>query len=158
MKIKNNICGQRFGKLIAIEPTKQDNKRNTYWLCVCDCGNRIERRLNDLEHGYTVSCGCRRMEAPIKHGKSDGGVNYERWKAMKKRCTNPNDRYYNRYGGRGIRVCKEWEHDFNAYDTYICSLPHHNEPGYTIDRINNNGDYEPGNVRWATAKEQSTNK
>jgi hypothetical protein len=158
MRIKKDIIGQRFGKLTAIEPTKQDKKRNTYWLCKCDCGNRVERKLNDLVHGYTKSCGCLRKEKPTTHGKSANGKNYERWKAMKKRCLNPNDRYFHRYGGRGIAIFDEWVNDFDAFDKYISSLPHHNEPGYTIDRINNDRNYEPGNLRWATASEQAKNR
>ena len=77
---------------------------------------------------------------------------------MKQRCHNPHNKRYNCYGGRGISICKEWEKSFKAYFEYVSKLPHYGEPGYSIDRINNDGNYEPGNVRWATAYEQVHNR
>ncbi len=77
---------------------------------------------------------------------------------MKKRCTNPHDKYYHRYGGRGIKIFDAWLHDFGAFRAYIQTLPHYGEPGYTLDRINNSGNYEPGNLKWSTPKEQANNK
>ena len=76
---------------------------------------------------------------------------------MKNRCFNPKSLKYKDYGGRGITVCEEWRNDFIKYYEYVSKLPHFNEKGYSIDRINDNGNYEPGNVRWATAKEQANN-
>jgi hypothetical protein len=83
---------------------------------------------------------------------------YGVWRGMKQRCGNPNAAGYKWYGGRGIQVCEEWHDSFEAFYGYVCRLPHYGEPGMTIDRINVDGNYEPGNVRWATWEEQAANK
>ena len=93
----------------------------------------------------------------MKHGHSHTKVS-ELWVSMNQRCFNPSNKRYPHYGMRGIRVCDEWRNSFQAFYDYVSNLPHFGEPGYSLDRINNGGNYEPGNVRWATWKEQANNK
>ena len=157
--MRSNIHGQQFGKLVALEYDHSDKNGNAIWKCKCDCGAELFVAAKDLKTGNTKSCGCYRKQFAVTNGATvERTADYERWKAMKKRCLNPNDKYYHRYGGRGIKVCDEWKHDFIAYKNYIKSLPHYGEPGYTLDRVDNSKDYKPGNVRWATPKEQADNR
>jgi hypothetical protein len=83
---------------------------------------------------------------------------YHVWKQMRQRCLNPNHQRYRDWGGRGIKVHEEWKNSFEAFYAYVSQLPHFGEKGYSLDRINNDGNYEPGNVRWSTAKGQSNNR
>ena len=83
---------------------------------------------------------------------------YNTWCNMKQRCNNKNYFQYEYYGGRGITVCDEWQNSFEAFYEHVSQLPHYGEEGYSLDRINNDGNYEPGNVRWATRKEQMNNR
>jgi hypothetical protein len=113
------------------------------------CGGHYQRWQKD---------GNVRANRPVQRrdGRSNA-ADYTRWKAMWSRCTNPNSQDYPDYGGRGIRVCDEWR-DFRAYEAHVAALPHYGELGRSIDRIDNEGDYEPGNIRWATALEQVHNR
>lgn len=155
--LRIDLTGQRFGKLTALKNVGVDKHGNAIWLCRCDCGNESNFTTKDLRSGNSKSCGCYLKEFAVTHGMTDD-VDYERWKSMKKRCSNPKNKYYKDYGGRGIKVFPKWVHDFQAFKTYISSLPHYGEPGRTLDRKNNDGNYEPGNLRWATASEQAKNR
>lgn len=126
------------------------------WLCKCDCGTEKEIRQEDLHSGKTVSCGCYLHEKITKHGLYKTRE-YRRFASMKDRCSNPNATHAHRYSGRGIKVCDEWKNDVKAFYEYVSKLPHFGEDGYSLNRIDNNGDYEPGNVEWADDITQMNN-
>lgn len=147
-----DITGQRFGYLTAISPAGTRASGNKLWLCQCDCGRQIISSGSDLR-ARTKSCGCK----PLKHGHSKQ-ANYHPlyaiWKTIRQRCNNPANADYRWYGARGITICKRWD-DFTVFLSDIGERP---SPELTIDRINNEGNYEPGNIRWATWAQQRNNK
>ncbi len=119
----------------------------------CECGHVWEAQINNMKHSPNGLC----RECSLKtHGMSKN-PSYKVWKTMRQRCQNPKNQKYEYYGGRGIAVHDSFE-DFMTYFNYISKLEHFREPGYSIDRIDNDGDYEPGNLRWATKKEQCLNQ
>lgn len=163
-KIKD-ITGQRFGRLTALSISKDvayDGSRN--WLVKCDCGTILMVNGSRLRRGGVVSCGCYPKELHSKqlktHGKSKTRL-FSVWQQMKSRCSNSKTKAYKDYGGRGIRVCDEWLHNFQAfYDWAIAHGYDENAPRgkCTLDRIDVNGNYEPSNCRFATVKEQQDNR
>lgn len=128
---------------------------------LCDCGNESTATLNSLKCGFAASCGCYRTElaiAAVKHGdarKAKPTREYKTWVNMIGRCENPNVERYPSYGGRGISICKEWRESFEAFLRDMGRKP---SPEHSIDRKDVNGNYEPGNCRWATAEVQANNK
>lgn len=153
-----DLTGQRFGRLTVIERAP-NNGRRTMWLCKCDCGNEKIIRQEDLHSGKTVSCGCYLHERITKHGLCESST-YSTWAEMKDRCYNPNNPGYYRYGGRidkPITVYESWRNDFEAFYSYVSKLPHFEEEGYTLNRIDNDGNYEPNNVEWADKYTQMNN-
>lgn len=155
-----NITGERFGRLVAIGPVGV-KRRQICWECLCDCGNLAVVRLSNLRNGTAQSCGClhREITGAIRrtHGKSHSRVFYI-WVAIKQRCSNPNNKAYKNYGGRGISMCAEWRESFDSFFAYVSQLPNFGVKGYTLDRSDNNRGYEIGNMRWATRLEQNRNK
>lgn len=159
-KIKD-LTGVRFGRLVVLSKTNERVHRHVVWRCKCDCGNECTIPSSSLTSGRTQSCGCLLQEARgvsrITHHMSNEKI-YAVWQGMRKRCFSTYHKNYESYGGRGITVCQEWNESFEAFYDYVSQLPHFGEKGYSLDRINNDGNYEPGNVRWATAKVQANNR
>lgn len=156
-----DLTGQKFGRLMVIGRYGKykfpSGQQQIIWLCECECGNKLKVFARNLKTGNTQSCGCLRQDIGTKHGLWGSKV-YKCWGNMLSRCFNPNMTEYKHWGGRGITVCDEWRNDFKAFYDYVSKLQHFGEKGYSLDRINNDGNYEPNNVRWATAKEQSNNQ
>ena len=154
-------AGQRYGRLTVVSldhiGTYENNKRKIkkeYYLCKCDCGNyKVAYKFN---LGISVkSCGCLDLEKKTKHGLYGTRI-YREWQGIKRRCYYKKDNAYSYYGGRGITVCDEWKNDFMAF--YNWAMANGYSEVLTIDRINNDGNYEPNNCRWITQKEQQSNK
>lgn len=154
-KNAKDITGRRTGRLVALGPV-ENSGHGTVWEFLCDCGNRINALAGKIHKARKQSCGCLRKEGPIQHGRTRFPV-YKTWNAMIHRCTDPGDSRYKDYGRRGITVCEEWQHSIKTFCDHVSKLPHYGEKGYSLDRIDNDGNYEPGNVRWATRSEQGRN-
>ena len=153
--------GERYGRLTIIrevEPAGSSHKRVRRFLCRCDCGNEIICRLPNLKSGTTKSCGCYRKFVSSNRRDCHHLKNtriYRIWCGMKRRCYNKHNEHFDRYGGRGIIVCDEWKTDFmNFYDW---AMSNGYDDKLSIDRINNEGNYEPSNCRWANQKQQIVN-
>jgi len=160
-KVIPDLIGLTFGKLRVSKRHGTSKSKKALWKCECECGGFTIVTTQDLKSGHTKSCGCLSVEATksrsLKHGLSTNNLFFA-WNSMKERCFNPNNKSYANYGGRGIRVCEEWKEDFQTFYNYVSQLPHFGEEGYSLDRINNDGNYEPGNVKWSTHKEQCGNR
>ena len=149
--------GDRFGRLTVEELSPIKTSSHIHYRCLCDCGKRTDVDKYYLLKGSTTSCGCYRTEMNhtfhLIHGLSDT-KEYGAWTGAKKRCFNPADKRSKHYMGRGITMCEEWKKDFSAFIRDMGPCPE----GKSLDRINNDGNYEPGNCRWATNIEQMNNR
>jgi len=159
--------GLRSGRLEVVGDAPDRNGQR-YYACICDCGNATENNAQNIKRGLAKSCGCllaesRRRPKPSArtHGQK-GTPEYRAWQHMKNRCCNPNDKKFYLYGGRGITVCAEWMHSFEAFFAHIGPRPGGPSDAprstYSLDRIDGKRGYEPGNVRWATIHEQNANR
>jgi len=149
-----SLSGKQFGRLTAIYPgPKLGKKQECTHYCQCECGNYKAIRNWHLTGGHIRSCGCLRHEPYTRtHGRSRTQI-YRVWCAMWGRCSRPKDKRYKDYGGRGISVCERWRASFENFIADMGERP----PGHSIERINNDGDYEPNNCRWIPASEQMKN-
>lgn len=166
----NDLSGRRFGRWLVLQKTEKPSTwkhRGTFWLCQCACGTIRAVFRNGLISGKSQSCGCLHSEImsrrkginhPMyRHGQTCNGERSKEWRAwnaMIRRCRYPSMDNYNRYGGRGITVCQLWQDSFEAFFEEVGIAP---SEQHSIDRIDNDGNYEPGNVRWATNSEQIKN-
>ena len=152
-----DLSGLKFGRLTVLNYDHKDASNKSYWLCECECGNECTVQGYLLTSGKTKSCGCLTRECNTTHGMCHSKI-HETWTNIKQRCFNPNNKAYKNYGERGITMYTAWIDDFQAFYEYVSTLEHYGEEGYTLDRENNDGNYEPGNLRWATKKEQQRNR
>lgn len=152
---KIDLTGKKYGRLTVVKIAFSKNKR-IHWLCECECGNFTVVDGGNLRSGHTQSCGCLQLEkgcAPRHHLRYHRLYNI--WSLMKKRCTNPNDKLFKYYGGRGIKIYENWEKDFKAF--YDWAMNNGYKEGLSIDRIDVNGNYKPDNCRWIEQKQQTRN-
>lgn len=155
------LSGKRFGRLVVLQRVGTAGNQPT-WKCVCDCGGMKVVHGNNLRRGVTSSCGCLARETAAERGRirmtKHGGhrsPEYSHWQNMIQRCTNPTNPDFTDYGAVGVQVCERWRHDFDAFLFDMGARP---SSQHSLDRYPDRiGNYEPGNVRWATKQEQSNN-
>jgi len=162
MTARSDLSGQRFGRL-AVEAYACTRAGRAVWLCRCACGASALVRGGDLRSGNTRSCGCFALDTQRAVGRSSAArgtthgrsrtPQYKAWAGMLQRCSNKNARAYKYYGARGIKACPRWF----RFENFLADMGER-PPGKTLDRINNDGNYEPSNCRWATPKEQQANR
>ena len=155
---RQDLTGKRFGRLTVLEFVPND-KPHSYWKCQCDCGNITAIKGKNLKSGNSASCGCLRSQMisrrMARHGFRTTRI-YRIHADMKARCYNKKHRQYDDYGGRGIKICSEWNNDFQSF--YDWAMANGYDDTLTIDRIDVNGNYEPSNCRWVDIYVQANNK
>jgi hypothetical protein len=152
-----DLTGQRFGRLVVARraPSAASHAR---WLCSCDCGAESVVESRQLRSGHTRSCGCLQRDTASELSRTHGhtvarSAEYSTWLALRDRCSNPRNRSFRNYGGRGISVCARWD----SFENFLSDMGQKPSRLHSIDRVDVNGNYEPTNCRWATAAEQNQN-
>lgn len=159
-----SLTGQKFARLTVHEYVGKNWQKNAFYRCVCDCGKECIVQGTNIKRGVSTSCGCYRTELhsnrrhanhdPRRSVKGVYSIEYKLWRSIKQRCLNPKQIQYKDYGGRGIKLCERWLDSLN----FIKDIPKRPSPLHTFGRIDNDGNYEPGNVRWETRSEQQNNR
>lgn len=157
MRNKIDLSGQVFGRLLVVEEAEKRKSNMRRWKCECVCGNQLVVFGSNLKRGFTTSCGCLRRETTKRNNTTHGLVKhplYQVWNSMKTRCYNKKNKRYSCYGGRGIKVCDRW---LESFENFYSDMLEGYEKGLQLDRIDNDGDYEPNNCRWVTAQQNTMN-
>lgn len=151
-----DLTGHRYHKLLVIKFHHRDPKHK-FWECKCDCGNTSVVEGSKLRAGTTKSCGCHRKAATLAASTTHGMTKtkeHNAWCSMRRRCLDPKNKFFKDYGGRGIKIYEPWITSFEDFYAHIGPCP---DKKFSVDRIDVNGDYAPGNVRWASYKTQANN-
>jgi len=165
MIVMTGLVGEVFGRLTVLEASLDNKWGHACWRCLCTCGSIKVVRECHLKNGRTTSYGCYQKETSKHrnrtHGYAIGGKLHKLYALfynVRSRCSNTNNEGYPGYGGRGIKLFPLWENNPLAFIHYVEQLDNCGKVGYSLDRIDNDGNYEPGNLRWATQKQQNSNK
>lgn len=148
-----DLTGQTFGRLTVRCYVGTDKHQKRVWNCACSCGNLTDVTTTQLRLGKTQSCGCFKTDLHTTHGDCES-PEYYAWRSMRNRCEDPSTKYFDKYGGRGIAVCQRW----SEYQNFLDDMGRKPSKQYSLERENNDGNYEPANCKWATKSEQTRNR